>query len=126
MLDDQIISKVSFPFSQVITYKFFAKHIKTFETNNDVAGLWDSLNFVKKKEVKCYIEKQGSLPLEYNDDLKMIDDMVERATFDQEFKQRQKSLSRIAIFLKKIGVFNLVKLFPNLLPYMKIIFQKTG
>ena len=32
-----------------LTYKIFKKHIQNFEKKNDYLGMWDSINFVKKK-----------------------------------------------------------------------------
>ena len=106
------------------TYWLFKKYIDKFEESNECAGLWASLNFVKKRDIKKYIYNNKNLSLNFCDEIEIIDDMVSRITKDTEFRKRQYFIGRIAFFMKKIGIFNLVKLFPNFLPYMKITFRK--
>ena len=41
-------------FNKELTYKIFQKKIKKFEMINNMEGLWDSLNFIKPKEIRDY------------------------------------------------------------------------
>ena len=116
--------KIPIVINKEITHRFFARRIIKFEKESNAEGLWKSLNFVKKREIKKYIHRQKGLCLEYHDDLSVIDDMVERVKNDPKFKRRQAFLGKIAMFLISIGLFNWVKSFPNFLPYMKITFRK--
>ena len=109
-----------------ITYRLFKNYIDKFEEVNDSVGLWASLNFVKKRDIKKFIYNRKELCLKLSDEVEVIDDMVNRITDDVEFRKRQAFIGSIAIFLKKIGIFNVVKLFPNFLPYMKISIRKTN
>ena len=109
-----------------ITHRVFAKDINKFEKKLDAEGLWKSLNFVKKREIKSYIRKQKELGLECQDDLGVIDDMVLRTASDPQFRQRQALIGKIAVFLVRVGLFDFLKLFPNFLPYMKLIFRRVS
>lgn len=108
------------------TYSVFSKRIKDFELKQNVDGLWKSLNFVKKKQVKQFIKQNASLSLSLTDELEIMDDMFERASTDEEFRQRQAIASRIVIVLKALRIHKLIKVWPNMLPYMKLSFQKSA
>ncbi|MDC0080027.1 class I SAM-dependent methyltransferase [Pseudomonadota bacterium] len=114
-------------FNKNLTFKIFKNYIGRFEQNMDSGtfGLWNSLNFVKKKELrKFFNQAEISQKFVMHDDTSVIDDMVGRISEDVEFKKRQSLMGNIAIFLKKLGIFNLIKLFPNYIPYMKLYFTK--
>ncbi|MCC2606140.1 class I SAM-dependent methyltransferase [Planctobacterium marinum] len=108
-----------------ITYKVFRKTIQAFEANNRIVGLWDSLNFVKKREVKAFTKNNyQALNLKLDDDVSIIDYMIDRTLYDEEFKRRQAVIGNFALILKKSGFLYLLKRLPNLLPYMKLSFSK--
>ena len=108
-----------------ITYYFFKKFIRRFENKNDCRGLWESLNFVKKRDVIDYLKDSiYGKNLEMKDNLSILDFMVNRITSDREFRKRQKVIGTIAIALKGIGILNILKLFPNFIPYMKLEFSR--
>lgn len=117
--------KIPIIFNKNITYKLFKSYIKKFEQNNDVNGLWNSLNFVKKRELlKFYNQNRSSLKFNICDEISIIDDMLQRMNDDKEFRKRQSFIGFIAILIKKYGIFDLIKKFPNYIPYMKISFVK--
>ena len=58
------------------------------------------------------------------DNLSILDFMVDRITNDREFRKRQKILGTIANILKGLGILNILKLFPNYMPYMKLKFLR--
>ena len=105
-------------FNKKTTYLLFRSHIDRYEVNNSVKGLWHSLNFVTKKKLVNFVKKNSSLVL--IDDMSIMDTMLNRLTDDIEFSRRHKILGRTAIFFLKIGFFNILYLFPNKMPYMKI------
>jgi len=51
------------------------------------------------------------------DDVSIIDIIVKRLTKDKEFRKRQKLIS---LFVQKNGLLKIFKLFPILLPYIKL------
>ena len=108
-----------------ITYYFFKKFIRRFENKNDCRGLWESLNFVKKRDVIDYLKDSiYSKNLAMKDNLSILDFMVNRITSDREFRKRQRIIGTIAIALRGIGILNILKLFPNFIPYMKLEFSR--
>ena len=60
-----------------------------------------------------------------SDDTSIIDYMIERVSKDAEFRKRQSTIGKVASLLKAVGVLNLIKKFPNFLPYMKLYFNKS-
>ena len=112
-------------FNKKITFCIFKKFIRMFEKKNDCLGLWDSLNFVKKREVINHLKDSNySKNLKIIDNLSILDFMVNRIINDLEFRKRQKSIGSIAIALKRLGLLNIFKLFPNFIPYMKLEFSR--
>lgn len=110
-----------------LTFRIFRKNIETFESVNRTHRLWESLNFVKKRHIKRYLKHNRRLiNFLLEDDVSIIDDIVTRVASDAEFRNRQKFLGSIAIYLKRIGLFRLAKAFPNFLPYMKLTLVKTA
>lgn len=107
-------------FNKKLTYLIFKNFIKNFEIKSNI-GLWKSLNFVKKRDVKTFLKTNN-----YCSDFKMIDHkniinyMITRSLNDGKFRERQKFISCIAIFFRKIGIIKLLILFPDSLPYMKL------
>ena len=55
-------------FNKKITFYIFKKLIRVFENKNDCVGLWDSLNFVKKREIMNHLKDS-----KYSKNLKIID-----------------------------------------------------
>lgn len=109
-----------------LTHSVFRKSISKLEEDTDTAGLWNSLNFVKKRDVERYIRRNDDLSLALRDDTTIIDDMVDRVSEDEEFRKRQKIIGSIAIGAKKLGLFEVIKLFRQRLPYMKLEFTRVA
>ena len=111
--------------NKAITFKLFKKRIKYFEKFNNNLGLWDSLNFVKKKEIKNFLVQEELINnFSMFDDLSIVDIMIERAMTDNEFKKRQPIFSYAANIIYKINITSAIKCMPNVLPYMKLRFDK--
>ena len=118
--------KIPIIFNKRLTFSIFGNNILNFEKNNNSLGLWNSLNFVKKRHVLAYCKKNISkLGFSVSDDTSIIDYMIERVSKDAEFRKRQSSIGKVASLLKAVGVLNLIKKFPNFLPYMKLYFNKS-
>ena len=112
-------------FNKKITYYIFKKLIRIFENKNDCVGLWDSLNFVKKREIMNHLkDSKYSKNLQIIDHLLILDFMVNRIINDKEFRKRQRLIGIIAIALKGLGLLNIIKIFPNFIPYMKLEFSR--
>ena len=108
-----------------ITYCFFKKFIRSFENKNDCVGLWESLKIKKKRDVIDYLKDSiYSKNLAMKDNLSILDFMVNRITSDRELRKRQRIIGTIAIALRGIGILNILKLFPNFIPYMKLEFSR--
>jgi hypothetical protein len=119
--------KIPVVLNKQLTYGLFKRYIMRFERDNQCEGLWDSLNFVKKSEVaRVCQEKHSQLGFQMHDDISIINHMIERVSADAEFRKRQSILGRLATVLKALGMLNLIKKFPNFLPYMKLAFRKTN
>ena len=111
-------------FNKNITYKMFRTYIVNFEKKYNFMGLWNSLNFVKKKDVKQFINDNSNMYLV--DHLEIIDYLLKRIFHDEDFKKRQKLIGYIAIIFQKLGIIKLLKIFPNYVPYMMIEFKKIS
>ena len=112
-------------FNKKITYYIFKKLIRVFENKNDCVGLWDSLNFVKKREIMNHLkDSKYSKNLKIIDHLLILDFMVNRIINDREFRKRQRLIGTIAIALKRLRLLNIFKIFPNFIPYMKLEFSR--
>lgn len=119
--------KIPIILNKEFTYKLFKKYINNFERNNDCNGLWNSLNFVKKSKIKKFCNQNISLKdLSLYDDLNIIDEMILRITKDIEFKKRQNIIGYISILIKKLKILQIIKIFPNVLPYMRLNFRKIN
>lgn len=108
-------------FNKKKTQHIFYDYINKFEKLNNFEGLWKSLNFIKKKDIINFLNKNHSFekPKIY-DDLSIIDFMILRILNDKEFRKRQRIIGIFALILYKLGVIKFLKLFPNLVPYMKL------
>ena len=108
-------------FNKIKTQYIFQGYIRKFEKLNNFEGLWKSLNFIKKKDIKNFLKKDNSLnKLKVYDDLSIIDFMILRILNDKEFRKRQIFVGIFALILYKLGLIKILKLFPNLIPYMKL------
>ncbi len=102
------------------TAKVFAKEIADYDARNKTAGLWQSLNFIKKRDVMAFCER-NSIPLDFDEHV--IDHMIEKLWTDEAFAQRQKHLAGLAKLLYRFGITKLFRLWPLslLVPYQKIV-----
>ncbi len=117
--------KIPIILNKKVTYNLFKNYINKYELSNNCLGLWGSLNFVKKSQLKKYCCINFSMiGFTIIDDKSIMDEMVARISYDSEFKKRQSFVGKIAVILKRVGLFNFVKFFPNFLPYMKLVFVK--
>jgi len=102
----------------------FRKKIEYFERNNDNAGLYQSLNFVRLRQVRRAAKALG-LNLCVNTEI--INEMIDRLDKDPSFKKRQNILAIPAQILKKTGLLNYLlknKFLQNYLPYMQITLSR--
>lgn len=107
-----------------ITKRFFAKRIADYERQKDVAGLYESLNFVKLCDVRA-ASKNYRLSLEV--DCSVVRTMVDRLDSEPEFADRQKVIAPFARILRKTGLLEwllTLRSFQDRLPYMKLILRK--
>ena len=100
-----------------VTARLFAKYIERVESEMNTAGLWSSLNFVRKSEVDVFCRRRG---LSFYDRRDILDVMVGRLLSDPIFRKRHVSLFYIARLIKALGVVALLKtrLFKRIVPYM--------
>ena len=106
-----------------VTYFFFKNKINNFEKKTKSQGLWDSLNFIKMRNIKSYCLMSD---LEFKYCNQVFKDIINRLDEDKEFKKRQWVVGFIAKQLKKFGIIYLLNrsIFHNFHPYMKIIIKK--
>lgn len=103
--------------SKKITYYFFKSQIKRYESEKKSLGLWDSLNFIKYKEINK-ISKINNLQIKFH--YEILCDLINRLDSDDEFKKRKKYIYIISKFLLKSKIIRLIKtsLFKNYYPYI--------
>lgn len=103
-------------YNKKFTYRIFKSSIQNYERENNVEGLWSSLNFVTLRKVEREIGSSNFKLTSYP----ITEDMVSRLATDTEFRRRQKALAQIAILMDKfrlLGVFRL-PLLRFFAPYM--------
>ena len=100
-----------------ITYKIFEKKIRDYEENLGIQGNWESVNFIKARHVKKFLNNTYQGTFDYN----IHDRLFKRFTHDNFFLERHGLLGRFCQFLYKIRlnklIFNILKI-P--FPYMKV------
>lgn len=107
-----------------ITGATFRKRIDRFELENDNAGLYRSLNFVRLSQVRRAARDRG---LKLTVETGIISEMIDRLDADPAFRARQKALAMPARFLKGSSLLDWllrVPLVQDFLPYMKLILSK--
>ena len=109
--------------NKAFTYRIFKDYILKFEKIDQSKGLWDSLNFVSKRKVFRYMKNNNSFVVV--DKKEILEQMVLRLKTDIEFQKRQRFVGMIALFLLKFRILKILKLVPNLSPYMKLEFIKN-
>ncbi len=99
-----------------ITGFIFQDKIKRVEAINDCKGLWDSLNFVKVKELKALLQK---LDFSVCQSTYAFDYMLDCINSDRSFQERNGVLVRMAKFAFDIGVLKIFrkKMFQNWIPF---------
>ena len=90
-----------------LTFSIFKKSIIRQEKDMRIEGTWKSLNLVKKKEVLHFIKSKPSLEL--FDDISIIDIIIKRFMNNREFRERQRLMGVIAVFVQKIGLLKTSK-----------------
>ena len=103
--------------NKAITGRLFAKYIANFESKMNTAGLWSSLNFVRKSQVEAFCLGRG---LTFSDRRDILDVMVNRLLSDPMFRQRHVMLFYIAKIVKALGLVSLLRtrFFKRIVPYM--------
>jgi len=108
-----------------ISRKLMGKKIKRIEQEENSNGLWNSLNFVKYRQVLSFSK---DLNFEVSFEKTIIKDMIERLETDSEFLNRQKILKLPVWIAQKTGLINLFatrRIFEMWLPYMYLSFTKS-
>lgn len=103
-----------------LTERAFRQKIQQVERENNLVGLYRSLNFVKLAEVRKVAPEKG-LQLEVNSNI--ICEMIDRLETDPGLRSRQRFMALPALFLKRIGLIEAllgIQALHNYLPYMQI------
>jgi len=83
------------------THRLFARTIAAYERDHDYAGLWASLNFVRKHEVLAFARAAN---LDLRCDEAVMRRMFARLFTDPAFATRQRRLAALAKLLYRIGL----------------------
>ncbi len=109
-----------------ITGALFRTQIERFEVENDNAGLYRSLNFVRLAQVRKVAPAAG---LDLAIDSGIIREMIERLDTDPAFRQRQSVLALPARLLRRSGLLDLLlsfSLVQDFLPYMQFTLSRKA
>ena len=117
--------KIPILFNKKITYVFFKNKIDRFEEEKKSLGLWNSLNFIKMRNIKSYC-LNNEMKFKYCNNI--FNDIINRLDEDKEFQNRQNFVGFIAKNLKKLGVLKFLNknTFHSFHPYMKIEITKKS
>ena len=111
-----------------ITYSIFKKKIHNLEKVNGRIGLWDSLNFIKPKDLVNYFSKKN---YELSVDKDYFSRMLDKALINSKKNNKKKSLLFLTlIFLSNVvsytGLIKVYKFIPLIFhPFVKLIVKKT-
>ena len=111
--------KIPIIFNKKITQILFKNKINKFEKEKKSLGLWNSLNFIKMRNIKSYCLK-NDMKFKYCNNI--LHDIVNRLEEDKEFQKRQNFVGFFAKYLKKFGFLKFLNsnAFHFFHPYMKI------
>ena len=111
-------------FNKKITFFFLKNLLENLRIKMIVLDYGNHL-IRKKRQVLNHLKIQIMLKdLEINDNLSILEFMVNRFINDREFRKRQKTVGKIAVALRRLGILKILKLFPNFIPYMKLEFLR--
>lgn len=106
--------------NKALTRTAFRKRIEAFERAHGWEGLYDSLNFVKLRDVRRAAVQAG---LEMAVHPQIIVQMVDRLETDPEFARRQRAVAGLARLARRSGALDWLlhrRGVQNLMPYMKL------
>ena len=109
-------------FNKEATFRLFRGKIDKFDFENNTKGLWDTLNFVKKREVIDYVRNHGSFDCE--DALDIVTTMIDRTSNDDEFRLRHPLLAYCCKSFDRLNLTYFVKFFTNYIPYMQLVLKR--
>ena len=97
----------------------FQKKIQKHELEHNCQGLWQSLNFVKLRQVRKVSQEIG---LDLNFDANIVASIIDRLDEDREFAKRQRIVSSAAKLVKRLRLLSLLNftMVQNFTPYMKL------
>ena len=109
-----------------VSQKLFGRQIEKIEDEENGHGLWNSLNFVKYRQI---ISIAKTLGLTVAFEKSIINDMIDRLNNDPEFLNRQKILKWPVWFAKKTRLINAIsegRIFEAILPYMYLSITQSN
>ena len=89
------------------TLRLFKKQIEKFDAENNTKGLWNTLNFVKKREIMSFVRNHNSF--DYEDMLSIVGTMVDRVNSDDEFRSRHPFLANCCALFVHLNLFYFAK-----------------
>ncbi len=109
--------------NKTITQRVFHRRIEAIDRKQNSVGLWETLNFVKAKDIQNAIAKTD-LSLEIDTSISF--ELIDRLKSDKSFAERQKHIGRVVKILSYTGILQLFtsQYFKNFHPYMIIKLQK--
>lgn len=115
-------------FNKNLTYKIFQKRIKKFEMMHSREGLWDSLNFIKPKEIRdYYLEKKYTVKFDKRYFINFLSRLIHNMNPNSVHRNNKLHyfLVLTAKFVYKSKLINIYQYLPLFFqPFVKIIVQK--
>ena len=111
-----------------VTYSIFKKKIHDIEKLNGVIGLWNSLNFIKPRELLEYFSNKN---YELFIDKDYFSRMLDKSLLNSKKNKKKKSLVFYILlilsnFVSYTGLIRMFKFFPLIFhPFVKVIVKKS-
>jgi 2-polyprenyl-3-methyl-5-hydroxy-6-metoxy-1,4-benzoquinol methylase len=106
-----------------LTKRAFWRLIDQYEKQNDAAGLWDSLNFIRASEIRSYCLREG-IPMRF--DKAITQRLFARIFDDPQFRQRRGRLGPLIGLAQMLQLPKLMRILPiRLQPYLRMTFSQV-
>jgi 2-polyprenyl-3-methyl-5-hydroxy-6-metoxy-1,4-benzoquinol methylase len=106
-----------------LTQRVFRRLIEQYEEQNDAAGLWESLNFIRASEVKSFCLSEG-IPMGF--DKAVTQRLFARMFDDPQFRKRRGRLGPLIGLAYMLQLPKFMRILPlRLQPYVRMVLSQV-